>query len=64
MYFFNDIIKIVDFYFDNILLVKKAKKNIFVSDIPYKTFFGSKLLPIRLDEIDRLLEFMMELLGY
>ena len=37
-YFFNDIIKIVDFYFDNILLVKKAKKNIFLMTFPTKRF--------------------------
>ena len=58
-YYFDDIIKLKDCNFDNILLDKKPNDNILVYDISYKTLIGSKPLRIRFDKID-LLKFMME----
>ena len=51
-YYFNEIIKIDNFDFDNILIEVKSCKNILVQDISYKTLFGSKPLCIKFDEID------------
>ena len=36
-YYFNDIAKIKDFNFDNILLDEKSHENILVDNISYKT---------------------------
>ena len=43
--------KIEDFDFGNILVGEKSYKNISVYDVSYKTFFGSKSLPVRFDEV-------------
>ena len=43
-YYFDDIIKIEDVDFDNILLDEKSYKNILVYDIAYKTFIGAKTI--------------------
>ena len=55
-YYFDDIMKVGKFDFDNILLDKKSHKNsyenILIYDISYKTLMGSKPLRIRLDKID------------
>ena len=51
-YYFDDIVKIEDFNFDNYLIDKKSNKNILVYDISYKTLFSSKPLRIRFDEVD------------
>ena len=51
-YYFDDIIKIEDFDFGNILVDEKSYESIFVYDISYKTLIGAKLLRIRLDKID------------
>ena len=51
-YYFNEIIKIDNFDFDNIDNIVKSCKNILVQDISYKTLFGSKPLHIKFDEID------------
>ena len=48
-YQFDDIIKIEDFDFNNILLDKRSYKNIFICDISYKTLIGAKLLRIKFD---------------
>ena len=36
-YYFNDIIKLEDFDFDNILIDEKSHENILIYDISYKT---------------------------
>ena len=41
-YYFDDIIKIEGFDFDNTLIDEELHKNILVYDISYKTLFGSK----------------------
>ena len=51
-YYFDDIIKIEDVDFDNILLDEKSYKNILVYDIAYKTFIGAKPLCLRFDKVD------------
>ena len=55
-YYFDDIMKVGKFDFDNILLDKKSNKNsyenILIYDISYKTLMGAKPLRIRLDKID------------
>ena len=60
IYYFDDITKIEDFDFDNILLHEKAYENILIYDISYKFLIGSKPLRIRLDKVMDLLEFMTE----
>ena len=45
-YYFNNIIKIEDFDFDNV----KSYKNILVHDISYKTLIGAKPFDIRFDK--------------
>ena len=52
IYYFDDITKIEDFDFDNILLHEKAYENILIYDISYKFLIGSKPLRIRLDKVD------------
>ena len=59
-YYFDDIIKIEDFNFNNILINEKYE-NILGYDISYKTLIGTKPLRIRFDRINNLLEFMIEL---
>ena len=55
-FYFDDITKVVDINFDNILLDKKSKKisseNILIYDISYKSFMGEKPLHIRFDKVD------------
>ena len=46
-YYFEDIIKIEDFDFGNILLDKKSNGNILIYDASYKTLTGAKPLRIR-----------------
>ena len=48
----DDIIKIEDFDFDNILTDVKTYENILVYNISYKTFIGTKPLRIRFDKAD------------
>ena len=50
--FFDDIIKIEDFDFDNILLDEKSPENILVYDISYKTLIGAKPFGITFDKVD------------
>ena len=55
-YYFDNIMKIEDINFDNILLDKKSYKtyeNILIYEISYKIFMAAKSLRIRFDEIDR-----------
>ena len=54
-YHFDDIIRVEDISFDNILLDEKSYKtyqNILIYHISYKLFMGAKPLPIRFNEID------------
>ena len=51
-YFFDDIIKIKDFDFNNVLFDEKSYENILVYDILYETLIGAKPLLIRYNEID------------
>ena len=54
-YYFDDIMRVIDSDFSNILLNEKSYKtyeNILICDVSYKTFMGSKPLRIRFDEID------------
>ena len=50
--FFDDIIKIEGFDFDNILLDKELHVNILIYGISYKILIGTKPLRIRLDKVD------------
>ena len=52
-YYFDDIIKIEDFHFENILLDEKWYENTLVCDTPYKTLIVAKPLRIRFDKVDR-----------
>ena len=45
-YCFDDIIKIEDLDFDNILLDEKSYENILISDVLYKNFIGAKLFKV------------------
>ena len=58
-YDFDDIIRVRDSNFSNILLEEKSYKtyeNSLIHDISYKTFMVAKLLRIMFDEIDRLIK--------
>ena len=55
LYYFDDIIKIEDFDFDNVLIDEKSYKNILFYDISYKNLFSSKPLRTSFDEVDRLI---------
>ena len=50
-YYFDDIITIENFNFDNILIDKKSYKNILVYNISYKILIDAKTLCIRFDKI-------------
>ena len=52
MLYFEDIINIEDFYFDNILLDEKLYENILIYDISFKILIGAKPLRIRFDKVD------------
>ena len=52
-YYFDDIMRVTDINFSNILLNEKSDKayqNILIYSISYKTFVGSKPLGIKFDE--------------
>ena len=51
-YYFDYIIRIEDFDFDNILFDNKSYENISVYGILYKTWTGAKRLRIRFDKVD------------
>ena len=54
-HYFDDIIKIEDFDFDDILLNEKSYKHILVYKILYNTLIGGKPLYIRFDKVDGLI---------
>ena len=51
-YYFDDIIKLEDFDFDNILTYEKSHENILIYDISYKTLIVLKPLRIGFDKMD------------
>ena len=51
-YYFDDITKIEDFDFDNILINERSYENILVYNISCKTLIGAKPLCIRFDKVD------------
>ena len=51
-YYFDDIIKIEDFNFGNILIDEKSYENVLVYSILYKILIGAKPIRIRLDKVD------------
>ena len=51
-YYFNDIIKLEDIDFDNILIAEKLHESTLIYDISFKTLFGPKPFRIRFDKID------------
>ena len=51
-YYFDNMIEIEDFNFDNILLDENSYENILVYYISYKTLIGAKPLRIRFDKVD------------
>ena len=51
-YYFDDIMKVEDNDFDNILLDEETYENILIYDISYKTFTGPKPLRITFDKVD------------
>ena len=53
--YFDGIIKLEDFDFDNILIDEKSHKNILIYDILCRTLIGPKPLSIRFDKIDGLI---------
>ena len=60
-HYLEDIIKIEDFDFDNILLNEKSYKNILVYDISYKSLIVAKKLRIWFNKVS---EFMMEFMFF
>ena len=51
-YYFDDIIKIEDFLFDNILTGKKSNRDILVYEPSYKTLIDAKSLRMRFNKVD------------
>ena len=53
---FDDIMRVTDIDFIDILLDRKSYENILTFDISYKTFMGAKALPIQFEKIDRFIK--------
>ena len=51
-YYFDDIMRVIDIDFSDILLNKNQLKNTLIYNVPYKAFIDAKLLLIRFDEIN------------
>ena len=51
-YYFDNINKIEDFHFDNILIDEKSGKKILVYNISYKTLIDTKPLRLRFDKVN------------
>ena len=52
-YFFDDIIKMQDFEFGNILLDEKPYQNVLIYNTLYKTLISTKQLHMRFNKVDR-----------
>ena len=55
-YYFNDIMRVEDIDYDNILLDEKSYENILTHDISYKTFVSAKPLRITFDKVDEIIK--------
>ena len=55
-YYFDDMIKLEDFDFDNILINVKSRKMFLIYDVLYKNLISPKNLRIRFDKIDRFIK--------
>ena len=53
-YYFDELLRLINFGYNNILLDKKSYKNILIYDISYKNFMSSKPLHIWFKKIDEL----------
>ena len=51
-FYFNNIIKLEDFDFDNVLFNEKSYENILIYDVLCKTLIGTKTLHIMFDKVD------------
>ena len=51
-YYFDEIIKIKDFDFDNVLINERLRKNILVYNMSYKTLIGEKPVRIRFAKVN------------
>ena len=51
-YYFDDIMRVIDIEFSDILLNEKSYENILIYDNSYKTFMGAKPLHIWFEKID------------
>ena len=51
-YYFDDILRLRDFSYNNILLDEKSSENILIYDVSYKTSMGLKPLRVWLVKID------------
>ena len=51
-YYFDDIMRVIDIDFNNILFYEKSYKNLLIYNISYKNFMGEKPLRIWFDKID------------
>ena len=54
-YYFDDLIKLEDFDFDNILIDRKSHENILICGILYKNLTDPKPLRIRFFKIERII---------
>ena len=52
MFYFDNIIKLEGFYFNNILVDQKSYESILIYYISYETLIGPQALRIRFDKID------------
>ena len=50
--YFDDIIRLEDFYFDNILINEKSHEKILIYNFSHKTLIGTNSLRIRFDKVD------------
>ena len=55
-YYFDDMIKLEDFDFDNILINVKSHKMFLIYDVLYKNLISPKNLCIRFDKIGRFIK--------
>ena len=53
-YYFDDIITLQDFCFNNILIDKRSHENILIYDVSHKNLIGPKTWRIKCDKIDGL----------
>ena len=54
-YYFDDIIKMKGFGFDDVLMDEKSYENNFIYKISYETLIGANPLHIRFNKVDRII---------